>query len=314
MGGEVRVGVLGAGRWGRNLVRTFDELNALAAIADPSEAIREEMAAGFPDAKILLGAEELFASDVDAIAIATPAATHADLAIAAIEAGKDVFVEKPFALTVADAERVVAAGEAADRIVMVGHLLLYQSAILFIRDYLASGAIGEVAFLNQDRLNLGTVRTAENALWSLGVHDVAAMLFLTGEEPTTVDTWGQRVLQPAIEDDMHLHMLFPSQTEAHIHACWLWPEQRRRLTVVGTAAMITYDEVRPRGPALPSSRETRPTGGGRRKRGAPHWRSARPLAAEAEQFLVSVRERSSPQSDGASALPVVRVLEMSASN
>ena len=153
-----------------------------------------------------------------------------------------MFVEKPFALTVADAELVVAEAETAGRVLMVGHLLLYQTAILFLRGYLSSGAIGAVAYLNQDRLNLGTVRTAENALWSLGVHDVAAMLFLRGAEPVRVDTWGQRVLQPTVEDDMHLHMLFPDGSEGHIHASWLWPERRRRLTVVGTEGMVTYDE------------------------------------------------------------------------
>ena len=125
---------------------------------------------------------------------------------------------------------------------MVGHLLLYQPAILFVKELLSSGRLGLVGTLYQDRLNLGTVRVTENSLWSLGVHDVAAILYLMANEPVRTATWGQRIIQPGIEDDMHLHMQFDDGAEAHIHNSWLWPEQRRRLTVIGTEAMVVYDK------------------------------------------------------------------------
>jgi predicted dehydrogenase len=308
---EVRIAVIGAGRWGRNLVSNLHGLGVLAAVADPSPAVRDETAAAYPDVKILQDGDEALAADVDAVVIATPAPTHADLTVAAVRAGKDVFVEKPFTLTVADAERVVAEAETAGRLVMVGHLLLYQPAIVFLREYLASGAIGKVAFFNQDRLNLGTVRTAENALWSLGVHDVAAMLFLAGEEPTSVDAWGQCVLQPQIEDDVHLHMLFPSGTEAHIHASWLWPERRRRLHVIGTDAMVVYDEdtheVRLHRRRALDDLSVVDEGSEVLFCGDP-----RPLGAELEHFVECVATRSEPRSSGRAAIDVISVLEESA--
>jgi predicted dehydrogenase len=306
-----RIGVIGAGRWGRNLVSGLHQLDALHVVADESDAVRSDLVDAFPDIEVVDEAAAVFESDVDAVVIATPAPKHADLAIAALEHGKHVFVEKPFALTTADAERVVEVGQRTDRIVMVGHLLLYQPAILFLHDFLRSGAIGLPAFLHQNRLNLGTVRTAENALWSLGVHDVAAILYLIGEEPVHVDAWGQRILQPAVEDDVHLHLRFADDVEAHIHATWLWPERVRRLTVVGTEAMVTYDEEaqvvslhrRRASVDLSVSDE----GSEVLFRGEP-----RPLRGELEHFLSCVADGSTPRSDGRSAIPVIRVLEESA--
>lgn len=306
--GEVRVAVLGAGRWGRNLVRNLHDLGALAAVVDPDPRIREEVRHAYPGTVVVPDPERALHSTVDAVVIATPAPTHADLAIEALRAGKDVFVEKPFTLTAEDARRVVKEAEANQRVLMVGHLLLYQPAIEFLKDYLAGGMIGWVATLYQDRLNLGTVRRVENALWSLGVHDVAAMLFLVGQAPVTVDTWGQRVLQQSVEDDMHLHMLFPSGTEAHVHSSWLWPERRRRLTAIGTEAMVVYDE------------DTHQVTLHRRKAAADltvHDEGSEllftgdpePLKYELAHFLECVRDRTEPRSSGASAVPVIQVLE-----
>jgi predicted dehydrogenase len=308
---DIRVAVLGSGRWGRNLVRNLHDLGALAAVADPSEPARSEVAATYPGVKVLERADDALSDDVDAVVVATPAVTHADLAVQALRAGKHVFVEKPFTLTVEDAERVVAEADAAGRTLMVGHLLLYQPAIEFVHDALGRGVVGRVAYLNRDRLNLGTVRRVENALWSLGVHDVAAMLFLAGQEPAKVETWGQCVLQPGIEDDMHLHMLFPSGVEGHLHASWLWPERRRRLTIVGTEAMLTYDEddhlvrlhrrrANPDLSVTDEGDEVLFTG------------DSQPLRHELEHFLACLLDSANPRSDGRSAIPVIKVLEGSA--
>jgi predicted dehydrogenase len=305
---DVRVAVLGAGRWGRNLVRTMYELGALEAVVDPRPEIRSEIEATYPKIAVLPEAKDAFASGVDAVVIATPAVTHAALALAAIKAGKDVFVEKPFSLNVHEAERVVREAYAAERVLMVGHMLLYQPAIRWIRRYVGGGRIGSLIGLHQERLNLGTVRTVENVLWSLGVHDVAALLYLIDEEVLRVTAWGQRALQEEIEDDMYLHLQFESGVEGHLHASWLWPERRRRLSVVGTDAMLVYDEeehvvILHRRHVLQDlsvedlGTEVVFTG------------EAAPLRAELEHFLHCVATGETPDSDGASALRVLLVLE-----
>ncbi len=305
---EVRVGVLGAGRWGRNLVANLDDLGALACVADPSPQRQGELTATYPGLSVRRNAEEILADPrIDAVAVATPAVTHAELATQALRAGKHVFVEKPFTHERRRRRTGGEGGEAADRVLMVGHLLLYQPAIVFLRDFLASGRIGRVATLYQDRLNLGTVRTVENSLWSLGVHDVAAILYLVGQEPVRTATWGQAIIQPGVQDDMHLHMQFADGVEAHIHNSWLWPERRRRLTVVGTEAMVVYDEVdqtvqlhRRR---VNSDLSVSDDGSEMLFRGD---RAGRCATSWSTSWVRGDGTR--PRSDGASAIPVIRVL------
>ena len=305
---RVRVAVLGAGRWGRNLVTNLHEMDALASVADLDPTTRAGVAAAYHGISVTADYLSVLAdASVDAVVIATPAVTHADLAVDALRAGKHVFVEKPFALTVDDAERVAKEAEAADRVLMVGHLLLYQPAIVWLREFLAGGGVGRVASLYQDRLNLGTVRTVENSLWSLGVHDVAAILYLVGQEPVRIATWGQAIIQPGVQDDMHLHMRFDGGTEAHIHNSWLWPERRRRLTIVGTEAMVVYDEL-DQGVRLYRRRvhpdlSVRDDGTELLFQG-----DDQPLRRELEHFLDCVATGACPRSDGPSAIPVIRVL------
>lgn len=306
---DVRVGVLGAGRWGRNLVSNLDTLGALAAVSDPSPAIRAELTAAYGHRVRITADHRSILNDpaIDAVVIATPATTHASLAIEALHADKHVFVEKPFTLTVDDAELVVKEAEAAGRTLMVGHLLLYQPAIVWMREFLRSGRLGWVASLYQDRLSLGTVRSVENSLWSLGVHDVAAILYLEGQEPVRTATWGEAIIQPGVQDDMHLHMRFENGAEAHIHNSWLWPERRRRLTVVGTEAMAVYDEltqtVQLHRRRVNANLTVQDDGSEIVFRGDPE-----PLRHELEHFLACVRDGSEPRSSGASAVAVIRVL------
>jgi len=308
-GRDVRVAVLGAGRWGRNLVANLDALGALAAVSDPDPAIRAELVATYGQRIAISAEHERVLTDpaLDAVVIATPATTHTSLAIEAVRAGKHVFVEKPFTLTVDDAELVVKEAEAAGRTLMVGHLLLYQPAIVWMREFLQSGRLGWVASLYQDRLSLGTVRTVENSLWSLGVHDVAAILYLEGQEPIRIATWGQAIIQPGVQDDMHLHMQFANGAEAHIHNSWLWPERRRRLTVVGTEAMAVYDElnqtVQLHRRRVNANLSVQDDGGEVVFRGDP-----KPLRHELEHFLTCVRDGREPRSGGPSAIEVIRVL------
>ncbi len=304
----MKVGLIGAGGWGRNLARTLEELGALGGIAEVRAEVQEELRSLYPDVPVYPDHRALLEAAIPAVAIATPAPTHCALAREALEAGKHVLVEKPLALHEEEARELADLADRAGRILMVGHLLLYQPAVRWIAEFLRSGGVGEVWSLHQERLNLGTVRTVENALWSLGVHDVAVLLHLVGERPTAVRAVGQAVLQPGVEDDVYVHLAFPSRIQAHIHCSWLWPEKRRRLTVVGSEAMLIYDEL-PQEVTLYRKRvekDLKPADGGSEVvfRGA-----AEPLRLEMEEFLAAVREGRRPLSDGRGAVDVVAVLE-----
>lgn len=305
---EVQVAVLGAGQWGSNLIRTFYELGALAAVVELDAAKRSRVADQYPDVMALSRPEDVWSSPLPGVAIATPAPTHFELARQALEAGKHVFVEKPLTLTARDAEELVRIAEERGRALMVGHLLLYQPAIGWIKQQIDSGLIGRVVSLHQERLSLGRVRTAENAMWSLGVHDVAVLLYLVGQQPVRVSASGHRVLQPEIEDDVRVELFFPTGVRAHLHSSWLWPEKRRRLTIVGIKGMLVYDELlqtvtlhrKSIGPNLEA------TDGGSE---VVFVGEGQPLRLECEHFLEVVKTGRRPLSDGKSGFEVVRVLE-----
>ncbi|OIQ12671.1 Gfo/Idh/MocA family protein [Neomoorella thermoacetica] len=302
------VGIIGAGNWGKNLVRTFFSLGRLAGVAEVNPATRQWLAAAYPGLPVYSDYGDLLACDIAAVAIATPAATHYQVAREALLAGKDVFVEKPLALSRAEAEELVALAESKNRILMVGHLLLYQPAVQWLKRYLESGAIGPVAFLTQERLKLGRVRPVENVMWSFGVHDIAVLLYLVGQKPQQVKAYGRCFLQKEIEDDVYLHLRFPGGIAAHLHVSWLWPEQRRLLTIVGSKAMLVYDEVQQRLTLY-------------KKRVTPDLQSedagsevvfqgdGEPLLLECRHFLDRVADRRRPLSDGRGALDVIAVLE-----
>lgn len=304
------VAVIGAGNWGRHVVRTYHGLGALAAVAEANTALHPALAAEYPGVPVHADYRQVLDGPIPAVVIATPAPTHGQIAREALLAGKDVLVEKPITMSVREAEELVELARERERVLMVGHLLLFQPAVQWIKACLARGDLGKVFCLTQERLNLGTARAVENALWSLGVHDVAVLLYLTGESPVRVAATGQRIVQPGVEDDVYVHLQFPGGARAHLHTSWLWPEKRRRLGVIGSEGMLTYDEVAQ-------------TVTLHRKRITPDLRSwdagsevvfrggGEPLKAEAVHFLECVRSRArSLLIDGRNGLEVVRVLEM----
>lgn len=304
-----RVGVIGAGNWGQNVVRTFHGLGALAAVAEANLAAHPALAAQYPGIPLETDYRKLLEDPIPAVVIATPANSHYPIAREALLAGKDVLVEKPITLTAAEAEELVALAQARGRILMVGHLLLFQPAIQWIKGYLDRGELGQVFSLHQERLNLGRARSVENALWSLGVHDVAVLLYLMGEVPCHVEATGQRILQPEIEDDVYLHLHFPGGAKGHLHTSWLWPQKRRRLVVIGAAGMLTYDEadqtVTLSCKRITADLQSHDEGSELLFRG-----SGEPLRLEAEHFLQAVQTRTcSPLADGRHGAQVVRVLE-----
>jgi predicted dehydrogenase len=240
----LRVGQAGLGYWGRNLARNFDELADLRWLCDASEERRAEFAERYPDARITGDFGELLAADdVDAVVIATPVPTHYPLARAALEAGKHVFVEKPPAMRAAEMEELIGLAEAQGLVLMPGHLLLYHPAVQKLKEIVDGGELGEVLVAYGNRQNLGVIRKDENALWSLGVHDLSVILYLIQEEIVEAAAHGHAFLTDGVEDVVFCYLRFASGKIAHMHLSWLDPHKMRRLTVVGRDKMAVFDDM-----------------------------------------------------------------------
>ncbi|MDX6478966.1 MAG: hypothetical protein QOG29_1553 [Gaiellaceae bacterium] len=240
----VRVGVAGLGYWGPNLARNFDELAELAWLADLSPELQEKFAARYPNARVTGDFDELLADDtLDAVVIATPVPTHYELAKKALEAGKHVLVEKPPAMTAAEMDELVALASSRDLVLMPGHLLLYHPGVLKLKELIDAGELGDVLCVYGNRQNLGIVRTNENALWSLGVHDLSVILYLLDEEPSDAIAHGRDFLTEGVEDVVFCYLRFPSGKIAHMHLSWLDPHKMRRMTVVGREKMVVFDDM-----------------------------------------------------------------------
>jgi predicted dehydrogenase len=240
----VRIGQAGLGEWGRNLARNFADLGDLAWISDPADGKREEFEARYPRARWADEFEQMLDDpELDAVVIATPVPTHFELARRALEAGKHVFVEKPPAMTGAEIGTLVALAEERDRVLMPGHLLLYHPGVRKLKELVDSGALGDVLCVYGNRQNLGRIRPYENALWSLGVHDLSVILYLLDEDPTEAVAHGRDFLQPGVEDVVFCYLRFPSGRIAHMHLSWLDPHKMRKMTVVGTEKMAVFDDM-----------------------------------------------------------------------
>jgi predicted dehydrogenase/acetyltransferase-like isoleucine patch superfamily enzyme len=244
---EVRIGVVGLGYWGPNLARNFASLPAckLAYCCDTSEEARARLAPVFPNAKFTAELDELLSDpELDAIALSTPVPIHAPLAQRVLEAGKHCFVEKPLAQSVTDGERVLQVARDSGRILMVGHLLEYHPGVQKLKELTASGELGDrIYYIYGNRLNLGKLRADENALWSLGAHDVSVVLYLADEEPSEVVAHGESYVRGGVEDVVFCFLRFPSGLSAHLHLSWLDPHKERRFTVVGSRRMATFDDM-----------------------------------------------------------------------
>ncbi len=315
----VAVGVVGLGYWGPNLARNFANLPGaeLAWCCDGRREVRERFAAVHRQARFTGDLDDLLTDrDLDAIVLATPVPSHASLALRVLEAGKHCFVEKPLAQSVADAQRAVQAADRAGKVLMVGHLLQYHPGVVKLKELAASGELGAVQYIYGNRLNLGQLRADENALWSLGAHDVSVVLHLAGEEPCELSARGECYVRPGVEDVVFAFMRFPSGLSAHLHLSWLDPHKERRFTVVGAKKMATFDDM-----ALEQKitiydkgfDEKADTYGEYITRSgdifSPRLPNAEPLRLECEHFIACVAEGRTPLSDGRSGLRVVRVLE-----
>ena len=317
---RLKIGVVGAGTWGKNHVRTVAGLaeGELTAVCDTDAKVRERVARQYPNALVTPDVSALLEA-VEAVIVASPAATHAAVARQAIEAGRPVLVEKPFALNGRDAEAVAKLAEQRGLPVLAGHLLVYHPAVEKLREMVQQGELGKLFYLYGLRVNLGQVRKDENALWSFGPHDVSVALYLLGEEPVRVAAHGKSYLQPAIEDVVFLTMEFASGVLAHVQMSWLDPHKERKLTVVGARKMVVFDDMEPREklriydkgvdrpPEYGSFGESLAVREG--DIFIPRIPAVEPLAAELAHFVRAAQGREAPRASAADGVRVVRVLE-----
>ena len=238
------IAVAGLGYWGPNLARNFDDLGVLTALCELDPGLLDRYASRYPNARMHADYDDLLADDgVTAVVIATPVPTHFDLAKRALSAGKHVLVEKPPAMKAVEIDELVALAAERDLVLMPGHLLLYHPGIRKLKQLIDDGELGDVLCVYGNRQNLGIVRTNENALWSLGVHDLSVMLYLLDEEPELCDAHGRDFLTPGVEDVVFCYLRFPSGKIAHMHLSWLDPHKMRRITVVGREKMVVFDDM-----------------------------------------------------------------------
>ena len=304
--------VIGCGYWGKNLIRNFDALEALAMVCDVTPAGRALAAEIAPNIETVTSVERvLAASEVTGVVIATPAETHYELAKQALEAGRDVFVEKPLALTYEQGAHLVKLADDNKRVLLVGHVLEYHPAVQRLLALVHAGELGKVQYIYSNRLSLGKIRREENILWSFAPHDVAVILRLVGSLPFQVIACGGSYLQPNIADVTVTNLLFDNGVRAHIYVSWLHPFKEQRLVVVGSKKMASFDDVAKQLILYDQRVEVQagqpvPIKG---KGEEVAFDSAEPLRLECQAFLDAIANRQAPLTDGASGLRVLSVLQ-----
>jgi predicted dehydrogenase len=317
---NITVACLGAGAWGKNQIRVFSALPhcQLKYIGDVSRPALERMKRAYPQVLCTSDPQEVFADpEVQAVVITTPAPTHYEMAKKALEAGKDVFIEKPMVLDPAHGEELIALAQRKSRLIQVGHLLLFHPAVLLLKRLVDSGELGALHYIYTQRLNLGTVRSDENALWSLAPHDLSLANYLLNASPARVSCSGACYLQKHIEDVVFLDLAYPDGRIVHVHVSWLDPHKTRRITLVGSKKMAVFDDMEPvdkvriydKGIAH-ENYETFQESFGIRNGDIliPSISSAEPLRLQAEHFIECVANRIQPLVSGKEGLSVVHIL------
>lgn len=309
--GERSIAVLGCGGWGRNIVRTLREMGVLHSVADPSENGREQARRIAPETPVHGDPDPLLADPgVRGVMIATPAETHYDMACRALAAGKDVFVEKPLTINVDEARELVQRAAAAERLLMVGHLLEYHPAILKLHELIRGGELGKVRYIISNRLNLGKIRTEENALWSFAPHDIAVILRLVGQHPIEVVATGGSYVTPNIADVTVTQLLFADGIRAHVFVSWLHPFKEQKLVVIGSKKMASFDDIT-KELVLHDQRVDWEQGEPVPVRGEGTrvaFDAISPLEAECRHFVEAIAARRRPLTDGESGVRVLEIL------
>jgi predicted dehydrogenase len=307
-----RVAVVGLNYWGPNLARNFDDLAELAWLCDIAEDRRASMAIRYPKARVAAELDEVLADDsVDAVVISTPVPTHYDLARRALEAGKHAFVEKPPAMRAVEMDELVRLADENARVLMPGHLLLYHPGVQKLKELIDGGELGEVRCVYGNRVNLGIVRSNENALWSLGVHDLSVILYLLDEDPELATAQGSWSIHEGVEDVVFCFLRFPSGKIAHMHLSWLDPHRMRKMTVVGREKMAVFDDTEPERKVTVYEKSAGPAG--ELYSGdvyIPKISTAEPLRLECAYFLELIEGKHDAAKVARDGARVVRALEM----
>ena len=305
---------MGCGYWGKNLVRNFHQIGALALVCDPTEAGRSLAAEIAPGVEVTDRADVSFTrDDISAVVVATPAETHRDIVLRALDAGKDVLVEKPLALNYAQGQEMLEAAEARDRILMVGHLLEYHPAVLRMRRLVDEKVLGRVSYIYSNRLNFGKVRVEENSLWSFAPHDIAVILRLVGELPIEVTCCGGNYVSPNVEDVTVSCLNFRTGLRAHIFVSWLNPFKEQKLVVVGNDKMAVFNDMEPEEKLVLYNQHVTLDGGKpvlhNGDREVVDVKMEEPLRRECLHFLECVKDRRQPLTDARAGLNVLKVLQ-----
>ncbi len=308
------IGLSGCGYWGRNLARNLHQLSLLRTVCDTSPKILDSVKASYKGVRVTKDYARMLADkDVKAVCLAIPAAQHYAAAKAALLAGKDVFVEKPLALRVPEAEELVALAKKTKRVLMVGHILEYHPAVRKLKELVDSGELGDVHYVYSNRLNLGKVRKEENILWSFAPHDISVILLLLGAMPEMASTHGQHYLQHDVADVTMTCLTFPGRARAHIFVSWLHPFKEQKLVVIGSRKMAVFDDVAKEGKLRIYDK------GVDMRNGEPVVRQTaestlffpemEPLREELLHFADCVKNRKTPRTDGLNGLRVLKVLD-----
>ncbi len=308
------VGLAGAGYWGKNLLRNLHGLGVLHTICDEDQSLLQGYRKKYRGIKVTPFFEEILADhEIKAVAIATPARTHYELAKAALEADRDVFVEKPLALTVREGEELVELAQKRDRVLMVGHILIYHPAVTRLKDLIQQGELGRIQYIYSNRLNIGKLRTEENILWSFAPHDISVILALLGEEPTRVMAFGGDYVSNGVYDVTLTTLEFRNRVKAHIYVSWLHPFKEQKLIVVGSKTMAVFDDLSKEKlfiyPHKIEWKEGKIPVAQRADYYPVKVEHKEPMEEELRHFVKCVLERRRPRTDGEEGLKVLRVLE-----
>jgi predicted dehydrogenase len=319
---QVKLGAIGCGYWGPNLIRNFVEIpsSEVVAIADLNEDRLEHMKSRYPKVEVTQDYRTLFSMGLDAVVVATPPATHFQIAKDCLGHDLSVLVEKPMTLNSRDAAELIEMAERRDLTLMVGHTFEYNPAIQMLKEIIQSGELGKFYYIDAVRVNLGLFQTSSNVIWDLAPHDISILLYLLECDPISVSAQGMDCLFEGVHDIAYMHLIFPGRVLANIHLSWLDPCKVRRLTIVGSRKMVVFDDIEPmekikiydKGVEIPPYTNTFNEFQLSYRYGdvvIPHIKFKEPLRLECGHFIESIQNRTEPQSSGVAGLKVVRVVE-----
>lgn len=309
------IAVIGAGYWGKNLIRNFAELDSLYAICDNNSDSVKEIKEKYNQVKFFSCFEEcLNDKNVTAVVISTTAELHYPMVKTALIAGKDVFVEKPLALKAEEGEELVGLAEEKNKIIMVDHVLRYHPAILRLKELIDDGKLGKLQYIYSNRLNIGKLRREENILWSFAPHDISVILYLVEEFPQKVKAFGEAYIQQKIYDTTITDLTFKDRLKAHIFVSWLHPFKEQKLVVIGDNNMAVFDDLAEEDKLVlyPHKVEWvhRVPVASKAKREVVDIEKKEPLRQACAHFLECIKNRRKPKTDGNEGLAVLKILQL----